>query len=303
MRSKHWIAIIPLLFVLVLCIVSINQLVSAQNAGQGLEVSPPSQDVSVDPGKTITVTAKIRNPGNNTLPITVGIQDFTAQGNEGAVAVGGVTGKYSITSWTTVSPENFSLAPGQSQTVTATITAPVDAAGGHYGAFVFSVTPPKTQKTAAAVSQEVASLFLVRVNGKVNENLTLKGISAPAYSEFGPVPLTLDFVNTGNVHVKTFGLIDISDMFGNKVADVVVPGTDVFPGAERLIKAQLNKEFLFGSYTATAVMYYGSHNQNLTAETSFIVFPTRIAIIIIIILVILYLMRKRLKKAMKALFK
>jgi len=302
MRNKHWIAIIPLLFVLVLFIVSVRQYVIAQNAGQGLEISPPSQEVSVDPGKTVTITAKIRNPGNNTLPIQVSIQDFTAQGEEGAVAIG-ANSPYSITSWSTVSPDKFSLAPGQDQVVTATITAPSNAAGGHYGSFVFSVTHDTKQKNAAAVTQELASLFLVRVNGPVNEKMTLKGISAPSYSEFGPIPFTLDFTNEGNVHVKTFGLINVRDMFGNKVADVVVSGTNVFPGAERLIQAQLNKKFLIGSYTATAIMYYGSHNQNLSAETSFIVFPTRIAIIVIVIIIILLLMRKRLKKAMKALYK
>jgi hypothetical protein len=302
MKSKYWIVIIPLLFIFVLCFAFVRQYVIAANAGQGLQVSPPSQEVSVDPGKTVTVTAKLRNPGNNTLPIKVSVEDFTAQGDEGAVAVG-ADSPYSITSWATVSPNNFSLAPGEEQVVTATITAPANAAGGHYGSFVFSVTPASTQKTSAAISQEVASLFLVRVNGPVTEKLTLKGLSAPAYSEFGPVPFTLDFTNEGNVHVKTFGLINVRDMFGNKVADVVVSGTNVFPGAERLIKAQLDKKFLIGSYTATATMYYGSQNQNLSAETSFIVFPTRIALIIIVILVILYLMRKRFKKATKALFK
>ncbi|HXC03496.1 MAG TPA: Fn3-like domain-containing protein, partial [Bacteroidia bacterium] len=180
-RTKHWIAIVPILSVLVLCILFIHQYVAAQVAGQGLEVSPPSQEVSVDPGKTVTVTAKIRNPGNNTLPIQVGIQDFTAQGEEGQVEIT-ANSPYSITSWSKVSPNKFTLAPGEEQIVTATITAPSNAAGGHYGSFVFSVSPDSQQKNAAAVTQELASLFLVRVSGPVNEKLTLKSLSAPAYS-------------------------------------------------------------------------------------------------------------------------
>src|SRR5690348_3973725 len=101
MKKKHWIVILPLLFVLVLFIVSVRDFVSAQNAGQGLEVSPPSQEVSVDPGKTVTITAKIRNPGDKTLPIKVSVEDFTAEGDEGAVAIG-ANSKYSISSWTSV---------------------------------------------------------------------------------------------------------------------------------------------------------------------------------------------------------
>ena len=115
--------------------------------------------------------------------------------------------------------------------------------------------------------------------------------------------MNLTFANEGNVHVKTFGLVNVTDMFGNKVADVVVKGTNVFPQAERSVKATLDKPFLFGNYSATAVMYYGSTNQSLTSTTTFFVFPARIAAIILGILFLIYLMRKRLKKAGKALFK
>jgi len=300
--SKKIYFLLSLVLVAILSLSLVYKNVTAENAGQGLTVSPPTQEVSIDPGGTTTITAKLRNSGNNTLPIQVHVEDFTAQGSGGEVQLN-ANSPYSIASWTKVTPSNFELAPGEEQEVTATITAPKDSAGGHYGSFVFGVVAPKTTGSSAALSQEIASLFLVRVNGPVNEKLTFKGISAPAYSEFGPVPMTLDFVNGGNVHVKTFGLVNVRDMFGNKVADVVVTGTDVFPGAERMIQAQLNKRFLIGTYTASALMYYGSQNQSLTAETSFFVFPTRIAVIIIVVIIILYLMRKRLKKAGKALFK
>ena len=300
--SKKIYFLLFLVLITALSFTVFNKYVTAKDAGQGLTVSPPTQEATIDPGGTTTITAKLRNDGNATLPISVHIEDFTAQGSGGEVQLN-TKSPYSIASWTKISPSSFELAPGEEQVVTATITAPKDAAGGHYGSFIFGVVPDKTSGNAAALSQEIASLFLVRVNGPVNEKLTLKGISAPMYSEFGPVPMTLDFVNDGNVHVKTFGLVNVRDMFGNKVADVVVTGTQVFPGAERQIQAQLNKRFLIGNYTATAIMYYGSQNQNLTAETTFFVFPTRIAIIILVILVILYLMRKRLRKAGKALFK
>ena len=300
--SRKIYFLLSLVIITALSFTFYNKFVTAQDAGQGLTVSPPTQEATIDPGGTTTITAKIRNDGNATLPISVHIEDFTAQGSGGEVALT-PNSPYSIASWTKVTPSSFQLDPGEEQVVTATITAPKNSAGGHYGSFVFGVVPPKTSGSAAALAQEVASLFLVRVNGPVNEKLTLKGISAPAYSEFGPVPFSLDFVNDGNVHVKTFGIVNVRDMFGNKVADIVVPGTEVFPSAERQIQAQLNKRFLIGNYTATAIMYYGSQNLNLTADTTFFVFPTRIAIIVIIILVILYLMRKRLRKAGKALFK
>lgn len=283
-------------------IFSVRTFVSAQNAGQGLEVSPPSQEATVDPGKTITIKAMIRNRSNSTLPIQARVEDFTAKGDQGQVELNS-NSPYSIASWTKLTPNTFQLAPGESKEVTATIKAPKDAAGGRFGSFVFSVKPDDVQGGAAAVAQEIASLFLVRVNGPVDEKLNIQSMSAPVFSEFGPIQFDLNFKNNGNVHVKTFGLINVTDMFGNKVADIVVPGTNVFPQADRIVHAQLNKQFLIGKYKAMAIMYYGSSNQSMTSTTSFYVFPVRIAVIVLVVLAALFLMRKRLKKAGKALFK
>lgn len=302
MKKKYLLYIVPLILLSGIIFASVNKFVDAQSAGQGLEVSPPTQDVAIDPGQTVTVKAKIRNRSNTSLPMNVRVEDFTAKGDEGQVALTSDS-PYSIVSWTKLSPQKFSLGAGEEKEVTATITAPRDAAGGHFGSFVFSVQPESTGQNAASVSQEIASLFLVKVSGPVDEKLTIKSFTAPKFSEFGPVPLSVNLANSGNVHVKAFGLINVTDMFGKKVADIVIPATNVFPEADRIVKAHLNKQLLFGNYNATAIMYYGSSNTNLIATTSFFVFPVRIAAIILVVLFILYLMRKRLKKALKALFK
>lgn len=270
---------------------------------QGLEVSPPSQEINIDPGKTINIKAKIRNRGTETLPISVRIEDFTASGEEGQIAIVKEDPAYSLTSWAKIDPQSFTLKPNAEQEVNAIVTVPKTAAGGRYGSFIFSVSGPAPQGGQASVTQEIASLFLVKISGPVNENLSFLELKAPPFSEFGPIPFSLKFQNNGNIHVKTFGLINVSNMFGRKVADVVVTGTNVFPGATRVIKASLDKRFLIGSYTATAIMYYGTtKNQTLTLATSFFVFPVRLVAILIIILFVIYLMRKRLKKALKDLF-
>jgi hypothetical protein len=302
MKKKSLLfASIGLVLLMAAAVFSVHEYVTAQSAGQGLEVSPPSQEVAIDPGKTTIVKAKIRNKSNTTLPLSVHIEDFTAKGDQGQIELNS-NSPYSVVSWTKVAPSSFSLAPGEEQEVTATITAPTDAAGGHFGSFVFSAQSGSQVKDAASVSQEIASLFLVRVSGPVDEKLSITSFSAPGYSEFGPVPFNITFTNGGNVYVKTFGLINVTDMFGRKVDDVVVTGTNVFPQADRVVSTNLNKKFLFGSYTATALMYYGSQNQSITATTTFFVFPTRIAVIVLVVLLLLYLMRKRLGKALKALF-
>ncbi len=287
--------------VLILATVAID----AQNvfSGHSLEVSPPSQDLSADPGQTVRAVATVRNMSNNTLPIEVRIEDFTATGEEGQVALD-ADSPYSASSWTKVEPDSFELAPGDEQNVTATITVPRSAAGGHYGSFVFSIVPGKVDAPGdAAVAQEVASLFLLRVNGDVLEKVELSSISTKRFFEYGPIPFDIKFINTGNVHTKPYGLINVSDMFGQRVTDVTVPGSNILPDATRIIQAQLDKKFMIGRYTATAIMYYGTNtSEALTAQTTFIVFPWKVSIGLLVVVWLLFKMKKRLKKAMKVMF-
>lgn len=295
----------PLLLVAFLSLVGLtvslasDSFVTAQTPDQTLEVSPPTQDLSADPGETVTAVATLRNQSNEALPIVVDIEDFTASGEEGQVSLT-TESEWAVSSWTDVSPNSFTLEPGEEQQVTATISVPQDAAGGRYGSFVFRVQTDEEAENAASVSQQIASLFLLRISGPVDESLTLTDISAPKFSEFGPIPVSMRFENDGNVYVKVYGIVNVTDMFGNKVADIVVPSTNVFPDAARVVRANLDKVFLFGPYTATAIMTFGDSNETLTQTTTFYAFPLRIAAVILLGLFILIFLRKRIAKAFRA---
>jgi P pilus assembly chaperone PapD len=304
-QKKQRVSLFLLIFVVgifVSLIFSLGIFAQNQSSVQSLEVSPPSQELLADPGQTVVATAKVRNKSRETLPVTVRIEDFTASGEEGQVALTD-QGPYSLTNWAVITPKSFSLPPGEEQEVTATIKVPTNkVAGGYYGSFVFSVKNEAQGGGMASVGQEIASLFLLKVSGPVSEQLTLDSITAPAFLEFGPVPLNLKFTNTGNIHTKVYGLVNISDMFGQKVADLVVNQTNVFPGASRNVKTTLEKQLLFGRFTATAIMYYGTtKNETLTAVGSFTVIPYRIIALLIVAGLLLFIMRKRIRKALRTL--
>jgi hypothetical protein len=272
----------------------------AENKGQVLEVSPPSQEVTGDPGKTIEVSTKIRNNSQITKKFNVRIDNFVASGTEGQIAL---TEKspYAVSNWASLSPSTFDLPAGKSQEVTARITIPAGSAGGRYGAFVFSVVGTSSPN-AAALTQEIASLFLVKVNGPVTEKLSLTSILAPFFSEFGPIKLNMVFQNSGNIHMRPRGVITYKDIFGRTAGSSVMPVTNVFPGADRQVPITWDKKFLIGYFTAIAdIKSGGNSNQNLSATTKFIVFPVRLVVIVIIVVFIIYLLRQRLLKALKAL--
>jgi hypothetical protein len=270
------------------------------NLGQSLEISPPSQDVTVNPGETILVKAKVRNTTAKDLSINVRIEDFIASGNEGQVALT-EKGPWAVSNWTSVNPSQFSLNPGESKEVTGSVSIPKSGAGGgRYGSFVFSIAGPAGQPGVAGVSQEVASLFLVNISGPKEEKIAISSFSVPSFLEFGPVPFTVTYKNSGNVHLKPVGEIGISNIVGGKSADIAVEGQNVFPGAERVVKTNWNQKILIGKYTATAVIYTGSaKNDTMVATATFTVFPIRFAVIALIAIIVLFLLRDRIFKALK----
>jgi hypothetical protein len=274
----------------------------AQNSAssQTLEVSPPSQEIKADPGETVKIKAKVRNKSAVSLPITVRVEDFTASGEGGQVALT-EKGPYAVSTWMTIDPASFTLKSGETREVTGTVRVPVGNAGGRYGSFVFAAGGGSSGPGVAAVSQEVASLFLLRISGPIQEVLSIDSIAAPSFVEFGPVPFSLKFSNKGNVHVRPTGLINVRNVFGKTAADIVFRGDNVFPGASRVQDVSYDSQWLFGPYTVQAVLTYGSKNESLTATTTFFAFPLRVAVAIGLVLGVLYMMRKRLAKAFKAL--
>jgi uncharacterized membrane protein len=199
---KRLSVIFTLIFSLFLFL-GIKYFVTAQVAGQSIEISPPVQNIKADPGKPFTITTKVTNKSNIPLNLSVRIENFIPMGEEGQVQLI-KDGPYAISTYSKLDKSSFTLGIGESQKVTAEVNLPVDAAGGRYGSFIFSVAGNATANSAA-LSQELGSLFLVRIGGPVNEKLTLMEFSAPLFSESGPIQFNIKLKNAGNVHVTHTG--------------------------------------------------------------------------------------------------
>lgn len=272
---------------------------SFAQAAQTVTVLPPTQELSANPGDTIQIKAKIRNSGNTDFNVKVTINDFLPKGDQGQVEIA-PSSPYSIVKWTTLKENSFTLSSGEDQTAVATVTIPKNTAGGRYGSFVFSITPKAAEKGGSAtVAQNVASLFLIRINGPVNEKLVINQITAPSSREFGPIPFQIDLANKGNVHVKAFGIVSIYDMFGRNVVNIPVKAVNVFPETNRTVLVSYDQKLLLGKYKATAFLYYGQKNELLTSTVEFTVFPVRIAVGIFVVLVLIVIFRKKLLKLFK----
>lgn len=273
----------------------------AQKTPQGLMVVPTNFELEVNPGKATTRKISLYNMTNADVNIEVKTRNFTAQGEEGNVALTGTDTPYSLANWIKITPERIKIPSKKNHTFEFTITPPANAEpGGHFGSIIFATVPDvKLNQTGAVVTQEIGALILSKVPGPVNEEANLESFTTDKnFYIQGPVKFTSRVKNNSSVHIKPVGTIEIKDLFGGR--DVIpVEGQNILPGVYRKIYADWKSNFMIGKYTANASLFYGASNKTLTAKVEFWAFPVKEAAIALAVLIILFLFRKRLLKAFK----
>lgn len=314
----------------------------------GLTITPPKFEYTVDPGEVIEGIVKLTNSGSEMLYLTSDVQDFVAGNETGTPSfVSDADSSISLRSWITVNDNQpVSIAAGEKVEIPFVINVPSEAEpGGHYGAIFFQ---PPAGEGQVAVVQKIGALVLIRVAGEIREegNLDYFGtyggemsddpiddLSTASFFENFPVNFALRFENTGNTHVKPTGKIEISsfgqnlanigvetvtnsqgviidqnivdyipvnDMRGNSLAnsfrrfDTTYQGEAYWYRNDDGTKEIRYRGLPMGYYTAKLTLDYGSGNDQIVREVSFILLPWKqvglgiIALVLVIFLFIKY---------------
>jgi len=251
---------------------------------------------------------EVANRGDGALPITMNASGFVPAGTQGGADLSDdATG---VVDWTSVSPKEFVLEPGQKQTVTFLITIPAnETPGGHYLSILSSLGSESAQGGeggAVTVGQRIGSLVLLRVAGEVIEDLSVTSFSAPSLAAKGPIEFKLLDKNEGTVHVRPAGQITITNTFGSEVAQIGLDAQNVLPDSEREFVAVWDTGWTIGLFTAEYVAVYGSDGSVAKASTTVIIFPWPIATPVLVLILGLALViikgRRRLSRTFGVLF-
>lgn len=305
---KKFVALVLLLIGLLVPAIGV---VSAQQSGQGLEISPPLVDQKVDPGQSLQVDIRVRNVTNEAVIAKGQINDFLAEGEEGLPKIitdeNAEPSPYSFKEWVTTVPD-LSLGPKETKVARITINVPADGSpGGHYGVIRFTAVPVELKDSGVALSASIGTLVLLNVSGDVVEQAEVEQFTVShngksgAFFEYGPLSFTERIKNTGNVHVKPSGTVTIKDTFGKEVAKLAVndKGGNVLPASIRKFEQNLDRKNLVGRYKAELALDYGD-NKTVNSTITFWVVPYKIVAavlggLLLLIGLIIFLM-KRFKK-------
>ena len=270
-------------------------------SGQALEIAPPLVNLKADPGETIKTEIKIRDIAQTQLLVTGEVNDFTSQGEEGIPKVdvdAEERSPYSIIDW--VEPLNqLVLEPQEIKSLPITIRVPANASpGGYYGVIRFTATPGELEQSGVALSASLGALIFIRVNGDANESMEIEELFAEkngrrsTFFDSKPITFVQRIKNTGNVQEQPVGILKVSDMFGNTIANLTFNAErrNVLPDSIRRFETSLDKtnigsRILFGLYTAELTTTFGANNDMTTTETTRIfVFPWQIVLGIVVAL-------------------
>lgn len=291
-------------------LVFVPGLALAQQAGQGLEISPPRLNLDADPGDTLKTEIRVRNVTDQTLVARPQYNDFVAgneeDGNPRLLLDEDATepSPYSIKDWIEEIPA-LTLEPNQQKTIKVTINVPNDASpGGHYGVIRFTGTPPEVDESAVSLSASIGTLALITVSGDIQEQASIEEIYTSQNNErrsvfeYGPVSTITRFKNDGNVHVQPSGTITVTDMFGRTVESFKFNESqgNVLPQSIRKFENVLNKKLLFGRYKVTADIVYGSNNTIVSGATTFWAVPYKLLALLTVALVALVIGIRRYNK-------
>lgn len=274
----------------------------------GFAVSPPSADLTADPGQSVSGKVKIINLTDSVLSLVVDKNNFAARGEEGEVELIEQDTKYSLAPWFKVGPGAIDVPARGTVSFNYSIDVPKDAEpGGRYGSLVFHTNPDKLPpgQSGASVRQQLGMLIFLKINGNAHEQVNIASFKPEqSFYEIGPVKFDTRISDTGNVHAKPTGKITVKNIFGITVGTVKLEPKNVIPGAIRHIQTTLNKKWLFGFYKATLNLTNGD-KQQLTATANFTVIPYKLVAVVVVILLLLYVFiwrsRKRFKRALRVL--
>lgn len=247
-------------------------------------LSPAKIDVAIDPGASATEYVTVTNRQEKEMSFSISIEDFTGSQDPGRalILMGEEKGPYSLRDFLTPDVSTFTLKSKQMITFPVVVSVPKDASpGGLYGSVLISSVPPPGASGAVTVSR-LGALFFVRVNGAVHEegklmNFNLKGPKKFFYQK-GPFAFEFLYRNTGSVHLAPYGVIRISNIFGQVVDEFPIEPYFAMPDSVRYREMTWDKGTLLGRYKAEILLNRGYQNIVDTAEVSFIVLPYKIII-------------------------
>jgi len=272
------------------------------SAKQGFTIFPAKLSLTIDKGVEKQASIKVTNAGDSAVGVKVDIQDMVpAAGTGESNFVPKAPGITSLVDWITVDKKTFNLDPNESRDVSFTVKVPADASPGSRFAVMFFGTGA-AGGGQLNVTARVGALIFLTVPGDFRQTGEISNFNSQKFTyKKEAIKFSFDFTNTGTVYFEPKGTLTITNIFGQKVAEIPVEGYVVLPTGKRTINVVWpNNQWLYALYyKAHLAINVTGKGDIATADTFVFVFPLVPAMLALIILAILIFTSWYIKKHFK----
>lgn len=230
-------------------------LLGSQDRAYCLNVSLGRIEITVNADSIYDTDIIVTNNESRSLEIKLRIEDWlkAVEGNPK-----GASGEFK---WLKISPLQFELKEDMSQRVSLKIEVP-RGAKGEFNAMIFIEGKPKeVAKGPISINTSIGIPVYVAVNGTQEFKAGVEDLQVMASD---PLKLTVKIKNSGNVHIRPEGTIEIrnADLRGSGAdkRGFVVPLNEynypILPNSSRTLEIRSNKRLERGEYVADIEMGY-----------------------------------------------
>lgn len=267
-------------------------------SASGLLATPAKFNVNLNSSQTFTGSVNIQNTGSEALQVTI---DKKREQSNGKITLFADDG---IAQWITVDTTNTTLNPGETKTISFTVTAPNNINyNDAFGVLVIKAAPATGQSNSTngisvVVKQGVELLIpiIVGLPGPITESVEPLGHDVPwILTTYMPGNFNYHVNNTGTVTENVTADSQVKGWFSNHDINT---SSNVYPGDDYYLQNTWKPDIYdIGIYNVETNITYGQYNgtKTITQNNSVFVLPIWLIILIILAVVIWILKKKGVK--------
>lgn len=265
-------------------------------------ISPTKTELVLQPGQSTVREVTVVNRTGMTIKVSLSVEDFEGSLDpaESHRLLGDGDSAWGARRWMEPELDSIELQQGETLRFDVRITAPSDAEpGGHYAAVIAKAEEPENADASSVVIKgRVTSLMLITVPGDVDSRGELEDPEVPLLASFGPTTIGLVFNNLGNVHQSPSGMVTITNLLGQQVAEIPVDEWVVLPESSRRTQIEWPGKWHLGPYKVLAQITYGEDGETIYATSTVWFIPWQIILVslaaaFIILFMIAFISRRR----------
>ncbi|RJQ44255.1 MAG: hypothetical protein C4534_06760 [Gaiellales bacterium] len=233
-----------------------------------LTISPTKTEVILEPGQSASREVTLVNRTGEDVDVTFSIVDFEGSLDpaDSHVLVEDGDSAWGASNWLEPELDNIVLEHGETLKLDVRIIVPPGAEpGGHYAALL-AESKQEGGEGGVQISYRITSLFLITVPGDIDSRATLNDPETPLIASFGPVNIGLVFNNLGNIHQSPSGVVRVTNVLGQEVAQLPVKEWVVLPESSRRTQVEWPGKWHLGPYKVDAQISYGEDGEVLYAS-------------------------------------